>query len=34
LAGVAKLDGMTGTHRRLLLILNTQRLLQSEQGDA
>jgi purine-binding chemotaxis protein CheW len=34
LAGVAKLDGMSGTNRRLLLILNTQRLLQSEQGDA
>jgi purine-binding chemotaxis protein CheW len=34
LAGVAKLDGTSGTNRRLLLILNTQRLLQSEQGDA
>lgn len=34
LAGVAKLDGTTGTNRRLLLILNTQRLLQSELEDS
>lgn len=32
LAGVAKLDGNSATGRRLLLILNTQRLLQAGAG--